>query len=329
MEDQEKKQIRELSEAVLELAEKVEKRRDSVNKEALVETAKKEVLETISPLIKNQEQLVDIVKRVEADSNLTKEELVGVFSEALKESFKGVKTLAPAQIESEPLVKAMKEAFQEVRVEAPNLKVPEIPQPKIDVKPADIKFPKFEFPKSFSINNLASFTKSFAEALGQTIKVKITGITKKDPLPVMLYYKGKPYLFGANIDGVFGGPMVSKYIKNINTTVDNGLIRTRDISVATPTTTRIVLTNAYTDYKLPTNELTDRVLVLITNNADKTVYVGQTGVINAGTPSSATPIGIPVVPGATMTLRSNRGLYATCANPAREVVVTEFTEAII
>ena len=104
------------------------------------------------------------------------------------------------------------------------------------------------------------------------------------------------------------------------TTADDS-VNTREVPITTPITTNVTLTNADTDYKLPSSELASRRTIIVSNNSGYTIYIGQTGVIDCdGTP----PIGIKLIDGNSISLDCSTGLYAQCDTAGAKVTVTEF-----
>lgn len=90
--------------------------------------------------------------------------------------------------------------------------------------------------------------------------------------------------------------------------------------VGTPTTTNLTLTTANTDYKLPASELASRKTLVVSNNDDTTVYIGQTSVIDA---DATPPIGIPLEAGKTIMFDNSTGIYAQCASAGKKLTITE------
>ena len=88
----------------------------------------------------------------------------------------------------------------------------------------------------------------------------------------------------------------------------------------TPITTERTLTNADTSYKLPSSELASRKTLIVTNNDDTTVYLGQTGVINS---ASSPAVGIPLEAGKTIMIDSSTGWYAQCHSAGKKLTITE------
>ena len=91
--------------------------------------------------------------------------------------------------------------------------------------------------------------------------------------------------------------------------------------LGTPTTTNVTLTDADTDYKLPSSEKTGRRTIIISNNSAYDVYLGQTGVIDC---DATTPIGILLPAGGSLTIDCSSGLYAQCDTAGVELTCTEF-----
>jgi hypothetical protein len=89
----------------------------------------------------------------------------------------------------------------------------------------------------------------------------------------------------------------------------------------TPLTTNVTLTNADTDYLLPTSEKASRRSIIVSNNSAYDVYLGQTGVIDC---DATTPIGILLPAGGSITLDCSTGLYAQCDTAGVSLTVTEF-----
>jgi hypothetical protein len=105
-------------------------------------------------------------------------------------------------------------------------------------------------------------------------------------------------------------------------TEDNSAtIASRLATLGVPTTTNVTLTNADTDYKLPSSELANRRLIIITNNSAYDVYIGQTGVIDA---DSSPPVGILLPAGGSLSLDNSTLLYAQCDTAGVKLTVTEF-----
>ena len=97
--------------------------------------------------------------------------------------------------------------------------------------------------------------------------------------------------------------------------------RVVELKAATILATNVTLTSADTDYKLPTSEKSGRRTIIVSNNSDTDVYLGQTGVIDC---DATTPIGILLPAGGTITLDCSTGLYAQSNTASVVVTVTEF-----
>ena len=98
-------------------------------------------------------------------------------------------------------------------------------------------------------------------------------------------------------------------------------IETKVGPLGTPTTTNVTLINADTDYLLPSSEKANRRTIIVSNNSAYDVYLGQTGVIDC---DAATPIGILLAAGGSLTLDCSSGLYAQCDTAGIKISVTEF-----
>lgn len=92
-------------------------------------------------------------------------------------------------------------------------------------------------------------------------------------------------------------------------------------TLGAPTTTNVTLTNADTDYKLPSSEKEGRRSIIVSNNSAYDVYLGQTGVIDC---DATTPIGILLPAGGSISLDCSTGLYAQCDTGGVSLTVTEF-----
>ncbi len=90
--------------------------------------------------------------------------------------------------------------------------------------------------------------------------------------------------------------------------------------LGTPTTTELTLTNADTDYKLPTSELANRKTLIVVNNSDTTVYLGQTGVIDA---DASPPIGMFLKTDEMVAIDSSTGWYAQCNAAGKKLTIIE------
>ena len=91
--------------------------------------------------------------------------------------------------------------------------------------------------------------------------------------------------------------------------------------LGSPKTTNVTLTNADTDYKLPTSEKASRRTIIVSNNDAYDVYLGQTGVIDA---DATPPVGILLSAGGTLTIDCSTGLYAQGNVAGIELTITEF-----
>jgi hypothetical protein len=91
--------------------------------------------------------------------------------------------------------------------------------------------------------------------------------------------------------------------------------------LGTPLTTNVTLTNADTDYKLPSSEKAARRSIIVSNNSAYDVYLGQTGVIDC---DATTPIGILLPAGGSLTIDCSTGLYAQCNTAGVSLTITEF-----
>jgi hypothetical protein len=117
-------------------------------------------------------------------------------------------------------------------------------------------------------------------------------------------------------DGVLVNPATSEKQDEI-------IAELQDLSaeLGTPTTTNVTLTNADTDYKLPSSEKDGRRSIIVSNNSAYDVYLGQTGVIDC---DATTPIGILLPAGGSISLDCSTGLYAQCDTAGVKLTVTEF-----
>ena len=90
---------------------------------------------------------------------------------------------------------------------------------------------------------------------------------------------------------------------------------------SSPITTNVILTNADTDYLLPSSEKANRRTVIVSNNSTYDVYLGQAGEIDA---DASTPIGILLPAGGSLILDCSAGLYAQSNTAGISLSVTEF-----
>lgn len=91
--------------------------------------------------------------------------------------------------------------------------------------------------------------------------------------------------------------------------------------LSTPLTTNVTLTDADTDYRLPSSEKAGRRTIVVSNNSAYDIYIGQTGVIDC---DASPPIGILVPAGGTFSIDCSSGLYAQCDTAGAKITVTEF-----
>jgi hypothetical protein len=110
-------------------------------------------------------------------------------------------------------------------------------------------------------------------------------------------------------------------LKNPATSEKQDTIISNTNPFGTPLTTNVTLTNADTDYLLPSSEKASRRSIIVSNNSAYDVYLGQTGVIDC---DATTPIGILLPAGGSISLDCSTGLYAQCDTAGVSLTVTEF-----
>ena len=99
------------------------------------------------------------------------------------------------------------------RINIPEIKLPTInvPKPEVVVNVPEIKVPKIEMPKEMEVKGFGSFVKAMFEIFKNQITVKLGGINRDKPLPVILvdeegrYYKAIAKAIaggGGNIKGL-------------------------------------------------------------------------------------------------------------------------------
>lgn len=93
------------------------------------------------------------------------------------------------------------------------------------------------------------------------------------------------------------------------------------IPLGTPNTSEVTLTNADTDYLLPSGELANRRLIVISNNSEYDIVVGETGEIDI---DSIPKKGTVIPAGGHATFDNKTGLYAQCDTAGAKISVTEF-----
>jgi len=165
-----------------------------------------------------REKLAEEIKRQVAESI---EEMV---SEKLSE----------IQSSNENFKNQVVEAIKEVTIDnqvdvnvpdviVPKIEMPEInvPQPKVTVNVPEIKAPKVEMPKEIEVKGFVGFVKAIFEILKNQITVKIGGIDRDKPLPVILVdEKGIYYKAISNMIANGGGGSI-KGLMNVAGTIIN------------------------------------------------------------------------------------------------------------
>lgn len=84
--------------------------------------------------------------------------------------------------------------------------------------------------------------------------------------------------------------------------------------------TEVTLTNADTDYKLPSSEQASRKLIIVMNNSDTEVVLGKTGSIDA---DSDPKKGIILASGGYFSGTIEKDLYAQCDSAGKKLTVIE------
>lgn len=284
-----------------------------------------------------REKLAEEIKRQVAESI---EEMV---SEKLSE----------IQSSNENFKNQVVEAIKEVTIDnqvdvnvpdviVPKIEMPEInvPQPKVTVNVPEIKAPKVEMPKEIEVKGFVGFVKAIFEILKNQITVKLGGIDRDKPLPVILvdekgiYYKAISNMIAnggggsikglMNVAGTIINPATEDKQDDIITELGDIIAELQDIEtlITSDTSgltvhlaTEVTLTTNGTAYKLPTSEQAGRELLVICNTSNYDVYIGGSGVTIA--------TGSLLIPGATMSIASTSGVYAVSATDAVVIRVME------
>lgn len=128
------------------------------------------------------------------------------------------------------VVEAIKEVTidNQVDVNVPDVIVPTIempvinvPEPKVTVNVPEIKVPKVEMPKEIEVKGFVGFVKAIFEILKNQITVKLGGIDRDKPLPVILVdEKGIYYKAISNMIASGGGGSI-KGLMNVAGTIIN------------------------------------------------------------------------------------------------------------
>lgn len=145
--------------------------------------------------------------------------VVEVVDGIVEDKIKGIQT-DQEQFKQE-VIDAIKgiEINNQVEVNSPDVNIPEIiipeikvPEPKVKIDIPKIDVPKVEMPKEMEVKGFMSFVKAVFEILKNQITVRLGGIDRDRPLPVILvdekgrYYKALQSLVssggGGNIKGL-------------------------------------------------------------------------------------------------------------------------------
>ena len=160
-------------------------------KENIAKEIEKRVSESIESIV-NQE-----IQNIETANEKFKDQIV--------EAVKGIKIDNQVSV-GQPEIK-----MPEINI--PEIKVPEVKVRMPDIKIPEIKVPKVEMPKEITVNGFGSFVKAMLEVLKNQFTVKIGGVDRKHPLPVILcdqegkYYKALNNLISSGGGGSIKGLM--------------------------------------------------------------------------------------------------------------------------
>lgn len=284
-----------------------------------------------------REKLAEEIKRQVAESI---EEMV---SEKLSE----------IQSSNENFKNQVVEAIKEVTIDnqvdvnvpdviVPKIEMPEInvPQPKVTVNVPEIKAPKVEMPKEIEVKGFVGFVKAIFEILKNQITVKLGGIDRDKPLPVILvdekgiYYKAISNMIAnggggsikglMNVAGTIINPATEDKQDDIITELGDIIAELQDIEtlITSDTSgltvhlaTEVTLTTAGTAYLLPSTEQAGRRLIEVYNKSDANVYLGGAGV--------TTTTGMLVEPGDKYFKDATSGVYAVADADATKINVVE------
>lgn len=261
------------------------------------------------------------------------------------------------------------EAIKGIKIEpvinTPEIKVPEIKVPEVivnyttpDVIVPEIKVPtpivnvpapivNVDIPKTMEVTGFGSFVKAMFEIIKNQITVKLGGIDRDKPLPVILvdekgiYYKAISNMIASggggsikglmNIAGTIINPATEDKqdsaiteLGNIQDKQDDIIDELQDIEAVvlagdagtkTNLASEVTLTTANTAYLLPASEQAGRKIIAIYNKSDYDVFVGGSGV--------TVDNGMLVEPGDKYFQDSESGVYAVCATASVKINIVE------